>query len=990
MHMYLKLLSFFIGILIPVFSLAQVQKLLDPNGDSNTLSSELSTLTAFKGDLYGYANAEDKEGLFKLNQVSDEMELIYPNLKISSIVATDSMLIMIGQIPGLEGNRIWRSDGTLEGTSKIESSPTGFYYFQDLKAHGNYAYVPIVPSGSPSELWATDGSESGTNALAGIRISGNFGYSRKLAFTSSKAFFIGNKNQTEVAIYETDGTANGTIERHSDLNWDRFSENPWNLVGVDSLVYFIQDELNEKQLWQIRKDTTAYLSSIPPSISRQFGYMYQIHAYDGAHYFHGGKFKTQLDSLYLLRTNGSLGDLDTAYTFSHRGNPLAFFSVSHGLISIVQGEFGRPELSFYSSGAMSDSIVSMPQFQTPGQIGVSIDSIAIFSLNSFTVMRSDGSPSGTYTLADFSWSQGYTRIIDADTIGNDLYLAGEAFEVGKELFRLRNGNLEFVDDVEETPQKAHIRSLNLLPSAMVFSAFSDSTSQELWYSDGTSAGSGLLKDIYFETNSPPTFVNGSFPDAFTFGEDLLYFSARDTNGSYFIPHVTDGSNIGTRRIADLWTGGPQSSGFNLSNHYFWQGKLYFGGAEPLGGALPINAELYQYDPDIDSSILLKEIEPLPFNISGYGSFPQNFEATDSLLFFLAETFDFGQELWSTDGTASGTQLVKDIEPGTIGGYTNPQRGFPFSLVGLDSILIFTAHNRSSGWQLWRSNGSESGTYTLQDSITSRSIGRLSQVSDRAIFWENRPGQGLILWGTDGTDVGTVVLLDSLPFARNIFPEILYSDSQIAFFTFYSDSLGLELWKTDGTISGTELVKDFVRGTGSSSPSDVTFIGGDQYLFWADDSTGERLLWTTNGTEGGTYMLEDYKLAGQGLFRENQLLLGNGFVYFVAEDKQSGESLFRYDLQGLGIFNKSNPKQFLVYPNPAQDILWLNPLDRLTKPIKQLTIYDLQGRKLREYSISSTLSEKVEVRLPKSLIPGYYLLKIDIGDQFQFVKFLKRK
>ena len=63
--------------------------------------------------------------------------------------------------------------------------------------------------------------------------------------------------------------------------------------------------------------------------------------------------------------------------------------------------------------------------------------------------------------------------------------------------------------------------------------------------------------------------------------------------------------------------------------------------------------------------LLKDI--CPGNTSSY---PLNFFEFNGQLFFEATNGANGKELWKTDGTTNGTVQVKDILPGTQGTFDN--------------------------------------------------------------------------------------------------------------------------------------------------------------------------------------------------------------------------------------------------------------------------------------------------------------------------------
>ena len=77
------------------------------------------------------------------------------------------------------------------------------------------------------------------------------------------------------------------------------------------------------------------------------------------------------------------------------------------------------------------------------------------------------------------------------------------------------------------------------------------------------------------------------------------------------------------------------------------------------------------------------------------------------LFFTANDGTNGRELWKSDGTAAGTVLVKDIQPG--------QRQLePRQPDGRGRPLFFAADDGTNGEELWRSDGTAAGTVLVKD------------------------------------------------------------------------------------------------------------------------------------------------------------------------------------------------------------------------------------------------------------------------------------
>src|SRR5262249_11992232 len=143
---------------------------------------------------------------------------------------------------------------------------------------------------------------------------------------------------------------------------------------------------------------------------------------------------------------------------------------------------------------------------------------------------------------------------------------------------------------------------------------------------------------------------------------------------------------------------------------------------------------------------------------------------------------FGRELWESDGTASGTKLVKDIRPG-------PYSSDIHYLTGVGGRVFFVANDGVSGDQLWSSDGSESGTALMKDI---------------------RPGPS-----------------GSYPFALSGIAGQLFFSANDG--TSTSGPANYELWRSSGVAVGTSLVADINPGPGGSYPVDMTLSNGLIFL-----------------------------------------------------------------------------------------------------------------------------------------------------------------
>jgi len=404
---------------------------------------------------------------------------------------------------------------------------------------------------------------------------------------------------------------------------------------------------------------------------------------------------------------------------------------------------------------------------------------------------------------------------------------------------------------------------------------------ELWVSDGTEAGTYMLKDL----DTTPVGANdigSGLPKDFTFFNNKIYFW--NDEGIW----ESDGTTAGTTMAVD----------FTLLPNNFYPAfafeavndKLWFFAGDDLNGI-----EMWTSDGTLAGTSVLKNIATGSLGVTVLGGNDIDEEDGSKTLFLAISDGANGVEPWVTDLTEQGTFLLKDIN---LTGDSNPTN---FTRVSSNEIY-FSADNGSSGQELWVTDGTTLGTRLVKD-INTTALGVGSDpdgffVSNgQSYFFADDGVKGRELWTTDGTAQGTQLVVDlnsgaSDGFGGGAFGKINGKQLVVA----DDGSTGWELWATDGSVAGTSLVKNINT---TSSNASTTFEGGDDYfqnkiLFTADDGVNGQELWITDGTESGTYMLADINETGLGQSSnpsEFAITESGQMAYFVADDGIHGWELW---------------------------------------------------------------------------------------------------
>ncbi|PIE03148.1 MAG: hypothetical protein CSA81_03185 [Acidobacteria bacterium] len=351
-------------------------------------------------------------------------------------------------------------------------------------------------------------------------------------------------------------------------------------------------------------------------------------------------------------------------------------------------------------------------------------------------------------------------------------------------------------------------------------------SEGLFRTDGSVEGTILLKDA-------------NVTDIICSYSGWVYFTVSEGNGFYV--WKTDGTVEGTEKYPALFSGTVRMSEA-LPNGLFFQNSSFLNSLD--------------YDFSSHEQIYEDLYFPIVFDYIRLG---------DEVLFQAAGQ-DLGVELWKSDGTATGTQLVKDITAGGSGSFFS-------SMVNLGSHVLFIAGSNKK--YLWKTDGTEQGTQQVHSTGWYTYSFPVGYTETSVLFLARTSETGLELWVTDGTDSGTFLFFES----------VSGSDSKnFSNFTktsngHYFSLGGNQLWFTDATTDGTHLVKE-VHSEPDLYPLSDFYMQDDSLYFRGYDPVNGFEPWISDGTSDGTVLLKDIQSTGN----KSSGFLGNetlkGYLYSI--------------------------------------------------------------------------------------------------------------
>ena len=389
---------------------------------------------------------------------------------------------------------------------------------------------------------------------------------------------------------------------------------------------------------------------------------------------------------------------------------------------------------------------------------------------------------------------------------------------------------------------------------------------EPWLSDGTPAGTRLLRDIC--------------PGACSSGASRLqptglgiHFTADDgVHGEE--PWISDLSTGGTRLFADLCPGscaGLGGLGGDLS------GLLILIG---YGPAPEYSQQLWASDGTPGGTLQVSDfVPPAALSRGGFGG------TAHGAVVFAAADGPHGLEPWRSDGTPGGTYLLRDIAVGGDGS------SYPEQLTRVGDRVFLVADDGVHGDELWRTDGSEAGTALVADTDSgtggpNRSFSSLTPAGDALYYLVYRYDLGTLqLWRSDGSALGTQQLLE-----LDYGPTTTLAPIGEGALLFRSDAL----WFSDGSVAGTRKVRDIAV---SNNHRDAGVFHGEVYFSASDGPDTDYELWKSDGTPEGTLLVKDIGADGQWGDPGDFVAFGSRLYFTAMNDVQ--RELWRTDGTAAG-------------------------------------------------------------------------------------------
>lgn len=494
-------------------------------------------------------------------------------------------------------------------------------------------------------------------------------------------------------------------------------------------------------------------------------------------------------------------------------------------------------------------------------------------------------------------------------------ISARAFQVGAVLCALLAPSAAAQQPSGAPDYSSAPERLTVVDDWVYFFADDGVVGRELWKTDGTGAGTVLVKDLkpgpeeaYVFRGSEPYHPVG--PPRGHRG--IFYFAVSTDDPRNRNVWRSDGTDAGTFPLTRF------PADVQIRHFLPFGDKLAFGGPQDTlwltDGTVKNTRPAVEFFPELeglrvnwacrgnpDLALVLSDEQGTWFSwldSQGVARLQHASKVSDTVVWngtrYILLTTDLPEnyQLWRTDGTLRGTVPIVKSDS------SSPVRDLE-GLHPLEHRMLLVGTDDKHGKELWATDGTPEGTVLVKDIREGPDESQIHQmiVSGGRVFFSANDGRhGPELWVSDGTPEGTRMLKDIYPLSGRGEPYNLVDLNGTLLFSARSEEYGEELWRSDGTPEGTWMIKDINPGPAHSEPYHGVNLNG-VLIFSARSAKYGEELWRSDGTPEGTWMIKDInrpRFVSNPSSSPTHLAALGDRLFFVLNDPKHGAELWTSD------------------------------------------------------------------------------------------------